>query len=322
MNIIILVPVYNDWRSFDSLIAEIEKNFTSTDDTVRIVAVNDSSTESYQSVISSTKFPVTIINLLVNVGHQRAICIGLAYVAEHMTHNNVVVVMDSDGEDKASDILTLIKSTVESNFKRITFASRRKRKEGISFKLFYILYKFLVKLLTGNTINFGNFSCIPFSLLPKIVSNPLLWNHYSGSIIKSRIPYTTIPLDRGKRIHGTSKMNLISLFLHGLSVISIYNEILAIRIIFSSALGITLTVLCSLIVIVIKVFTDLAVPGWASNIVLLIVIITIQLFIVGLTTVLLTLNNRSNHQRLPKTFYKEYIESVEELALKLWKSHI
>jgi len=124
-----------------------------------------------------------------------------------MVNIDNVVVMDSDGEDRPIDINKLIESLDNNNSDKIIFAKREKRSEGFIFKFFYQIYKVIFYALTTQKLDFGNFSCIPRQFLSKVVSIPEIWNHYSGGIIKSKIPYVAVGTDRGNRYHGTSKMN-------------------------------------------------------------------------------------------------------------------
>lgn len=107
--------------------------------------------------------------------------------------------MDSDGEDKPQYIARLLQRAKETSFAKVIFAKRRKRSEKFVFRLFYIIYKVVFRLLTNNKISFGNFSFIPGTLLLQVISLPDLWNHYLGSIIRSRLNYDTVPIDRGTR---------------------------------------------------------------------------------------------------------------------------
>ena len=279
---------------------------------MEVVLVNDGSTEQFNADFNAQKKPLTIINLTINVGHQRAIAIGLSYVREQMQGFDAVIVMDSDGEDRASDIPALTAMGEKNALKKIIFAQRSKRNEGTGFKIFYFFYKSIFKLLTGQRINFGNFSFIPSVLLNKVVSIPSTWNHYSGSIVKSKIPFTTVPIDRGSRYHGSSKMNFVSLIIHGLSAISIYIEVVTVRLLIFSFVGILVSTLFIVGIFIIKLFTDFAIPGWASSMSLLIFNIIIQFTVVSLLILLLILYSRNNIQHSPNKYYKDFIDSIEK----------
>lgn len=306
--IICVTPVFNDWESFEILIKEINLVQKKLNIEIKILAINDGSTEVFSPEILTKEFEIQIINLKINVGHQRAIGIGLQYVFNEETNYNYVVVMDSDGEDCPSQILELFKKAEDENSNKIIFAQRKKRTESIIFKTGYFFYKAIFKFLTGQTINFGNYSIIPKKLLSKVVHQGHLWNHYSGGIILAKIPYDKILLDRGKRYAGKSKMNVNSLVLHGLSSISVYFDLLSIRILKLSLYGIGICLLAVIYILYQKVFTGNAIPGWASSLILIISGIILQLFSVTLIVLLMQLSSRKNIQVPNSKIYKDFIE--------------
>ncbi|MEZ4853127.1 glycosyltransferase [Flavobacterium sp.] len=313
--IICLTPVYNDWESFEILsqkIIALQKQIAAN---IKIIAINDGSTEAIKETILNLP-NVEIKNLKTNVGHQRAIGIGLQYIFNEEQNYNYVVVMDSDGEDNPNQIKELLEKAIKENNQKIIFAQRKKRTESLIFKTGYYFYKAIFKFLTGQTINFGNYSIIPKQLLSKVVHQSNLWNHYSGGIIQAKIPYDKVHLDRGKRYKGKSKMNFNNLVLHGLSSISVYFDLLSVRILKFTLYGIALCLLSVFYILYQKLFTDNAIPGWASSLILIISGIILQLFSVTLIVLLLQLSTRKNISVPNTKIYKEFIEGTNSNNLE------
>jgi hypothetical protein len=249
------------------------------------------------------------IDLITNVGHQRAILIGLCYCYDKPIDSDYIIVMDSDGEDNPKYISQFLEKISESYIDQIIFAERSKRSEGLAFRLFYVIYKYTFKLLTGHSISFGNFSCIPKTFLSKICNQPDFWNHYSASVIKSKLPYCLISTERSKRYSGDTKMNFNSLILHGLSSLSIYIESITIRVLkFSLIIFISLFII-GIIVILIKYLTEYAIPGWTTNIFGFILNFFISVVLFNLLIILTHLNNRNKSISKPLDFYKTYIKN-------------
>jgi hypothetical protein len=305
-----LTPVYNDWESFSELYAntlivqeEIKEKYV-----LKFIVVNDGSSE--KSNIQRSSINITVLNLKINIGHQRAIAVGLQYVYNEIDDVFAVLVLDSDGEDKPEHINKLLAKATETDFTKIIFAERRKRQESLVFKTGYFFYKYLFYFLTGQKISFGNFSLIPMNLLSKVVHQNNIWNHYSGGILQSKIPFDKVLLDRGKRYQGVSKMNFNNLVIHGLSSIAVYFDYLSIRILKLSLYGIVICFISVLYILFQKLFTDNAIPGWASSLILIISGIILQLFSVTLIVLLLQLSSRK-HINVPNPkIYKDFIESV------------
>lgn len=309
--IYILSPIYNDWESYSILAQRIEllqQNYTEY--TFKFIAVNDGSDEDIPKFNYS--LPYIQLNLKINVGHQRAIAVGLQYIHNEIKEFDYVIVMDSDGEDQPEDIPKLIEKAAGAKNKKIVFAQRKRRQESLLFKTGYYIYKALFTFLTGQTINFGNFSIIPKGLLGKIVHQSNIWNHYSGSIIQAKTPYTKILLDRGKRYRGVSKMKFGNLIIHGLSSIAVYFDVLSLKILKYSAYAIIVCFFTVLYIVYEKLFTDSAIPGWASSLTLIIMGIILQLFSVTLIVLLLQLSSRKHINAPNSKIYAEFIESIQE----------
>ncbi|HIB78226.1 MAG TPA: glycosyltransferase, partial [Flavobacteriales bacterium] len=261
----IVTPVFNDWDCLQFLISDIGKALDNSLYTIHVLAVNDCSSEIPPDAFVIPKNIIfERLDLVTNVGHQRAILIGLCHLHEKQIDSQHIVVMDSDGEDRPKYINQLLETSKSSGHNKVVFANRTKRSETWVFKTFYVFYKILFRLLTGVRISFGNFSCIPISILSRICNEPDFWNHYSSAMIKSRIYYEVVSTERGERYTGDSKMNINSLILHGLSSLSVYIESIIIRILKINFIILFILILCATFVVYIKYSTTLAIPGWAS----------------------------------------------------------
>jgi hypothetical protein len=307
----ILIPLYNDWEALRLLLIKIKQETRLIDAQFRFSIVNDCSSKPFNAE-DFREYTLEIIHLMRNVGHQKAIALGLSYLAEKGGFDKVIV-MDSDGEDRPEDIAKLIEKSVEEPHK-IVFAQRNKRSEGLAFVLFYYVYRWVFGLLTGKKISFGNFSLIPFSLIKKLTFVSEIWNNYPGGIIRSKLPYTSVISDRGSRLAGKSQMNFVSLILHGMSTISVFLDITAVRILLLCLLMILFSSIGIITVLTLKLIFSMASPGWASSLASAFFIIALQGFFISLFMVFIVLSYRSNKHFIPLLDYKNFIESIEEIS--------
>ena len=84
MKIVILVPIYNDWKSISKLLEDINSNVSGLDCNFSIIIVNDASTEE-QSIYATNLEniqSIKIINMKENKGHARCIAAGLKHIFE------------------------------------------------------------------------------------------------------------------------------------------------------------------------------------------------------------------------------------------------
>jgi hypothetical protein len=189
--------------------------------------------------------PVEILHLRANLGHQRAIALGLYHI--HETHPGAtVLVMDGDGEDRPADLPALLAEYERSGRRDAVFAARGKRMESFAFQFFYRLYRLLHLALTGIEVRVGNFSVLPPSALARLMAVSDLWNHYAAAVLRARLPRRLLPLARGSRLAGNSQMNFTGLLVHGLSAISVFSDHVSARLLTASAvLGVAVAALSS-----------------------------------------------------------------------------
>ena len=226
--IIILIPVYNDWQSLEKLIEDINLKVKNINCKFSIFVINDASTEEYYDKRFSTEeIKVEVISLLKNVGHARSIATGLKYIYEKKDFDYVIP-MDGDGEDRPDEINKFIESTDYYVDKAIV-GERIKRSESLLFKTCYQIHKLITLVFTGQSIKFGNFTCLPKTTVDKMVNEKATWNSFSGSLRKLEKDLIPIPSIRGTRYFGPSKMNFSSLVKHSLSIISVFRKAVLIR---------------------------------------------------------------------------------------------
>jgi polyisoprenyl-phosphate glycosyltransferase len=303
MQLTIVMPVYEDWDAAIELCRNIDDVFRDESSLhVDVLLVDDGST----ATMPPRELPfnpkaienVAVLGLRRNLGHQRAIAVGLAYVHENRICD-AVVVMDADGEDRPEDILGFVAILRMAEHPTSVFAERGKRLENTRFRVFYGCYRFLHKLLTGRDIRFGNFSILPWSHLESLVVFPELWNHYAATFIKSRLPFIRLRADRAERLAGRSRMNFVSLVIHGLSALFASQEVVGTRLLVTNCV-VTLGLLVLIASVVgLRLLTHLAIPGWATTVSGLLFVLVGQSLIASFMLVFSIMMNRSQLGFLP-----------------------
>ena len=226
---IILIPIYNDRESLTKLIENINEELNGANAEVSILVINDASSQqiidTYPNLENIHSFE--IINMKQNRGHARCIASGLKYIYEKKEFDYVIP-MDGDGEDRPEEIKNFIELS-EQVVEHSIIGERVKRSEGLFFQICYKFHKFLTLAFTGQSIKFGNFTCLSKSTIEKMLKEKATWSSFSGSLRKVEKDLVSSPSIRGTRYFGPSQMSFFNLLKHSLSIISVYRKTVLIR---------------------------------------------------------------------------------------------
>ena len=313
---VILMPVYNDWVSLRVMLKEIGSISTKCGIKPSIVVVDDGSDQPIGNDLvekssAGSLRGLEIIRLHLNIGHQSAIAVGLSEIY-HRHENDLLIVMDADGEDRPEDIERLILAH-EQNPGSFVVAQRSRRTEGYSFQILYLIYKIVFRLFVGSGLDYGNFCLIPRALLGRLAFNSMSWNHLAASISRSGIKVVKVRSDRGKRFHGRSGMSIGGLISHGLRAVSVYLDVAMVRVLILSILIVLLALLGISSVIWLRLLTDLAIPGWATSAVGLLSVIGLQGLVLSTVASFLVFRSHSGVSMIPAIDASKYIDKVERI---------
>ena len=229
MNIIILIPVFNDFKSVSKLIEEINTNVSDLKASFSVIVVDDASTE--EKILETKNIKniksLKLINMRNNRGHARCIAAGLKYISENEEFNYVIP-MDGDGEDRPEEIRNFVEK-IKDNPNNTIVGERVKRSESIIFKICYFFHKIITYTFTGKFIKFGNFTCLTKQTVKKLIQEKATWSSFSGSLVKTENILIKSPSIRGSRYFGPSKMSFFNLIKHSLSIIAVFKTAVIFR---------------------------------------------------------------------------------------------
>jgi glycosyltransferase involved in cell wall biosynthesis len=305
-NVVIITPCFNENTTVISFLQNIEEVVSKLSYRFEVVVIDDCSSDHTLTLLNDFQFQsqnikLTILPLKFNVGHQAAIYQGLLYAQS--LDSDKFIVMDSDGEDDPEAIAELI----EFNGYHIVNVARGRRKESLSFKISYYVYRFIFKVITGKVLNFGNFCMITKRVLETSCYTSFI--HFAAHLSKQKVRSTSITYNRLKRIDGKSKMNLTSLIHHAFkSFVEYAEELLMVFLRIFMVIILAFIVLIS-VVLYKKFFTDEAILGWASTMTVglfTIALICIGFFVIGI----LLLNMISQKNQNKKAIFNTFADKV------------
>ena len=267
----ILCPVYHDVEAFlqlrERLLEVVSKHLVLRSRHLRFYVVDDSGGLDPDVARLKQLADTTVIEPPFNLGHQRAIVYGLRRLMTSVSETDLVITMDADGEDQPEDLPRLVAPLLREGARPhdITLARRTRRRESAGFKVLYVGFRLLFRLLTGLSIKTGNYAAYSGWVLRHILSHPSFDLCYSSSLVSLTLPIVYIPCERGSRYAGRSRMDLQRLFLHGLRMLMPFTDRIAIRALigFSAIFG--AGILLSIIAVTVRIFERAAIPDWAVS---------------------------------------------------------
>lgn len=315
--LVVLAPVYNDWSAVALLLPLLDSALAQHGLRARVVLIDDASFEAMPEGLLRHQMDaiseIRVLTLRRNLGHQRALAVGLSYVQERIPCE-AVVVMDADGEDNPADVPRLIAELTVHDGRSIVFAQRIRRSEGFIFTFLYQLYRLAHRVLTGISVQVGNFSVVPCALLDRLVVVSDLWNHYAAAVFHSRLPFTMIPTARGRRLAGRSSMNLVSLVGHGLSAIAVFADRVGVRVLIASIVALLTTLVVVGASLGRWALTGDAPPVWLPVVAGVAVLVVVQAAAAASLFVLHVLFTRASSTFIPARDYRYFIHSDELVA--------
>lgn len=315
----ILIPVFNDWDAVAIMLADLDGvlSQSSAPGPCDVLLVDDGSQAPLDPALFARQWgsfaTIKVLHLRRNLGHQRAICVGLTWLHQHASHAHVVV-MDGDGEDAPRDVPVLLaKATSHAGTPKVVFAERAKRSEAAWFRLSYLGFRKLYQLLIGSHRRVGNFSVVPRAALDRLVLSHEMWNHYAAAVFRLRLPTDSVPCARGKRTFGHSKMNFVSLAVHGISAISVNSDVAGMRLILGSLAIMAACLVAMVVALVIAVPMEGQMPRWVFLACSLGLVLSAQAFAAAVLFVLITLQNRSLAGFVPTRDAPQYAGEVRTI---------
>jgi len=266
----IVCPSYADVDSFEILRERILAVVAATEELrhvpVHFVVIDDTAGNDPEMSRLEVLQDVSVVTPPFNLGHQRALVFGLRVVMADVQDHDLLVTMDSDGEDKPEDLPRMLAPLLESpgQHNMLCVARRTERQESLKFQVMYFFFRIMFRTLTGVTVRSGNYAAYRGWLARRMLLHPSFDICYSSTLVSLDMVVTAVPCARGLRYAGQSRMNVFRLFMHGIRMLVPFTDRIAVRALSAFAAMFGIGVLLSFVVVAIRLFTTSAIPGWAT----------------------------------------------------------
>jgi dolichol-phosphate mannosyltransferase len=271
----IVIPVYNDEEVLPELHRRLTPVLSELSATCEIVFVDDGSRDGSFRVLrelQKTDPRVRVVRLARNFGQANAITAGLDHA-----RNDVVVLMDSDLQDRPEDIHRLVDAMLEKDVPMAIarWISRRDNvlKLAVS-RLFYVVTNRITSLKREPRL--GVFRAMKREVIEELKAIPEKTASTMSLMFWLGFEYAIVDLQRDARYAGTSGYTLRKMLKLSFDLVFSYS-LFPIQV--ASLLGMILSVgslLLAVFFVIRRLVLHAVVPGWTS-------LIVIVLFLFGVT---------------------------------------
>jgi len=275
-----VIPVYNEAESLPLLLSQLDRARASlgTDATLSYLFINDGSTDGTTDLLRTLhtqRGDIRVVELLHNFGHSAALACGLDYFK-----GDLALFMDADLQDSPSALPHLFSKWKTGAKTVVVERSERPEKYGFLFKLFYFLLRKSSRNLPP--INFGTHSLLDKSVVERMRAHKERNRYFPGLVAMSSEKIEALPFPRGERKHGTSRVGFWGLSHLALTAFLSFSSAPIRLVSFIGCLCSLGALLGASIIVGVKLFTNWAIPGWASTLSLLFFSSGVQLLCLGI----------------------------------------
>ncbi len=277
----IIIPCYNEEPVIQETKTRLDAfTMKHSDYDFELIFVDDGSRDGtchLLSVMAQTDHRVKIIRLARNFGHQVAITAGI-----DMANGEGVVVIDTDLQDPPELIAAMISKWREGF--DVVYAQRVERRGESRFKiatanLFYKLINYLSDIPIPQ--NVGDFRFMSRRAVDALKAMPERDRFVRGMVSWIGFKQTSIQFVREKRFAGETKYPLRKMLRFAADgVLSFSIKPLQFSVIFAGC-GSFAAILIMIYAIVLRLFSNTWVPGWAAIIVAILFLGSVQLICIG-----------------------------------------
>ncbi|WP_346838102.1 glycosyltransferase family 2 protein [Microbulbifer sp. SAOS-129_SWC] len=284
-SVAIVVPCYNEEEILRDtcaellqLLARLERDGTASA-TSKLYLVDDGShddTWALMEAIAAREPQVVAVRLSRNRGHQNALHAGLAQTVE-----DAVISIDADLQDGADNIVAMLEHFRDGS--EVVYGVRTGRASDTLFKRFTAegYYRVMERLGVDLVFNHADFRLLSRRALDALLQYPEANLFLRGMVRELGFRSSQVEYERRERAAGESKYPLrrmLSLAWSGITAFS-SAPLRAITVLGLCASAFSFAVIAW--VLVTRLFTDNAVPGWASILLPLLFIGSVQLLCLG-----------------------------------------
>lgn len=257
----VVAPVFNEADGVDELVSRLKASCSRTAASFELIVVNDGSRDgTLPRLITLTESTpeLRVVDLFRNYGHMSALAAGVA-----LAKGDAVVVMDGDLQDPPELIPELVDCW--KGGADVVYGLRTRRHDGVAMRLGTRFFYWLLRASrTSIPENVGTFGVMDRRVVDVLNAMPERSRFFAGLRWWVGGQQAFVAYERSARGHGRSRVGVLGLFSLAQTALTSFSKVpLRLASLLSLGCGMVLF-LVGVTAILIRVFTPLGIPGWAT----------------------------------------------------------
>ena len=276
----IVVPVYNEQETLNELHRRVSETLAGIAHRLEFVFVDDGSRDRSMEIIrelAASDPRVRAVSFARNFGHEAAIEAGI-----REARGDAVLVMDADLQDSPDAVLKLIEAWEQGA--DVAYAVREKRKEGLllrtAFRSFYRLAGRMMSI--DLPADAGPFSLMSRRAVDALNSMGEVNRYFPGLRAFTGFKQVSVPVERHERLAGETKYSLVKRAAGATNAIISFSKLPLRAVTWLGFASAALALFVGLFVIIAKFSGASLFPGWASIMVVILLVSGVQLVTLGI----------------------------------------
>jgi polyisoprenyl-phosphate glycosyltransferase len=276
----VVIPVFNERENLDELCTRLVAVMCKLSGNFEIIFVDDGSTDDSFRILESfhARFRfVKVLRFSRNFGHHIAITAGIDRAV-----GDAVILMDADLQDQPEEIPKLLARFHEGV--DVVYGTRAKRRDSLPKRVTSALFVSLLNAATGSryAMNSAVFRVLSRQVVEELKACREVSRFVIGLICWLGFTQDGVEVEHGSRFAGSTKYNTFKLVRLAFDAIMSFSYAPLRLATYVGCFVATIGLLTGVAVVVRKVFFGIPVMGYASLMVALLLLGSIQLLVVGL----------------------------------------
>jgi dolichol-phosphate mannosyltransferase len=257
----VVAPVFNEAAGVDELVSRLKTSCSKSAASFELIVVNDGSRDGtlLRLVALSESIPeLRVVDLFRNYGHMPALAAGIA-----LSQGDAVVVMDGDLQDPPELIPELLDCWKDGA--DVVYGLRTKRHDGLAMRIGTRCFYWLLRATrTSIPENVGTFGVMDRRVVDVLNAMPERSRFFAGLRWWVGGQQAFVAYERSARGHGRSRVGVLGLLSLAQTALTSFSKVpLRLASVLSLVCGLVLF-LVGITAILVRVFTPLGIPGWAT----------------------------------------------------------